>query len=542
MDPTLAADILDLLQRYLATPSDTATPLENNAGGFLRACLGGEPYWQAHPDHLGAWPAPGDALGRAVHWALVRGAGPATVVLIHHSDTVGTEDYRQLAGVARDPAALAAALATGQAAIGPEARADLDSGAFLFGHGAADMKAGGAIQLALLKRFSRGPAPRGNLLVLALPDEENLSLGMRQAPLLLADLRRRFGLDYRLMLNSEPQQRRDPAVGMLSVGSVGKMLPFIYARGALAHAGQVFGGLNPIHLLCEAVRRVELDPDLCDRGAGEVALPPTCLFLKDSKARYDVSLPRSAFACFNVLALGRSPAALLAHLERTCAEAAGAALAAVARSLARYRELCGEPARPRPWTVPVVRFEELPAAVPGGPEAALDRARRDVASGRRTMPEATWDAVEALLDRAGRQGPLMVLGFVPPYYPAVTNAAYGDPGHRGVALAGHLVRFAAEALGQRYAVEPFYTGISDLSYSSIQDGPELEETLVPNMPLHGPAYTIPFPAIRANAMPCINVGPWGKDFHQLTERVLRDDLLEAVPRLVQEAIRYMLAP
>jgi arginine utilization protein RocB len=60
------------------------------------------------------------------------------------------------------------------------------------------------------------------------------------------------------------------------------------------------------------------------------------------------------------------------------------------------------------------------------------------------------------------------------------------------------------------------------------------------MPLHGPAYSVPFAQIRGNAMPCINIGPWGKDFHRLTERVHRNDLLAATPRLLLEAVRFML--
>ncbi|MGA2082375.1 MAG: M20/M25/M40 family metallo-hydrolase [Holophaga sp.] len=537
MIQTLETEILDLMQRYLAVPTDTATALEAGAAGFIRDCLASEAYFRDHPDHQGASLVPDDPLGRSVSWALVRGSAPATVVLLHHSDTVGTEDYRHLAGSARNPAVLAAALRAERDALSPEARADLDSGAFLFGHGACDMKGGAAIQLALLRRFCREPDREGSLLLLAVPDEENLSLGMRHGAEVLDALRRRFGLEYRLMINSEPHTRTDPEVGVLSEGSVGKILPFIYARGVAAHAGQVFTGLNPVSLLIEAVRRIELDPELCDRHGGEVTLPPTCLFLKDSKTRYDVTLPRSAFACFNVLCLDRSPADLLVHLERTCAAAAGQVLADVGRSHARYRSLRDEPAAPLPWRVPVLRFQDL--AVPAGPDPDLERAVQNVRQGLRTMPQATWDLVEGLLDRTGRQGPLMVLGFIPPYYPSVTNAAFGGPGARGTAVAAHLVRFAADSLGQRWTTEAFFTGISDLSYSSLQHGPDLERTVVPNMPLHGPAYTLPFPAIRANAMPCINIGPWGKDFHQLTERVHRQDLLVATPRLIQEAIRFM---
>jgi arginine utilization protein RocB len=35
-----------------------------------------------------------------------------------------------------------------------DARNDLESGRFIFGRGTADMKGGGSIQLALLKRYS----------------------------------------------------------------------------------------------------------------------------------------------------------------------------------------------------------------------------------------------------------------------------------------------------------------------------------------------------------------------------------------------------
>ena len=528
MPPTLDSEILDLLMRYLAVRSDSGTAHENNSDAFFRESLAGEPYFRAHPEHLGASAIPGDGPGRSVNWALVRGRGPGTVVLIHHSDTVGTEDYQELAGCARDPEALAAALRAGGRGLGAEARADLDSGAFMFGHGGADMKAGGSIQLALVRRFSRQELPKGNLLVLALPDEENLSAGMRHAPALLGQLRERFGLEYRLMINSEPHQRTDPRVGVLSEGSVGKLLPFVHARGALAHAGQVFSGLNPVSLLGEIVRRMELNADFCERSGSEVTPPPTCLFLKDSKDRYDVSMPRSAFACFNLLTLGRSPGELLGALEELCREAAGAVLADLERNHARYRALRGEPAAALPWQVPVRRFEQL--AGPGPVQAA---------GPGRTLAQDTWDTVEALLDRQGATGPGIVIGFVPPYYPAVTHAA-GTFAPKAAALAGHLVRYAAAALGQRYATEQFYPGICDLSFSSIQGGAELEAALVPNMPLHGPRYRIPFAEIRENAMPCINIGPWGKDFHQLAERVHKDDLLVVTPLLMVEAIRFML--
>ena len=60
------------------------------------------------------------------------------------------------------------------------------------------------------------------------------------------------------------------------------------------------------------------------------------------------------------------------------------------------------------------------------------------------------------------------------------------------------------------------------------------------MPLFGKYYDIPFDALEKITMPCINIGPWGKDFHKLTERVLKRDLFERTPRIVDHAVEWLL--
>lgn len=42
---------------------------------------------------------------------------------------------------------------------------------------------------------------------------------------LLHDLKARFGLDYRLLVNTEPHMRAEPGTGVLYEGSVGKIDP-----------------------------------------------------------------------------------------------------------------------------------------------------------------------------------------------------------------------------------------------------------------------------------------------------------------------------
>ena len=99
---------------------------------------------------------------------------------------------------------------------------------------------------------------------------------------------------------------------------MGKMMPFVYVRGFLSHAGKVFEGLNPVSVLSEIVAKTEVNMDFADVVDGEAAPPPTWLYQKDSKDRYDVSMPLSAQGCFSVLTLKQTPAELLGKVKRVC--------------------------------------------------------------------------------------------------------------------------------------------------------------------------------------------------------------------------------
>lgn len=61
-----------------------------------------------------------------------------------------------------------------------------------------------------------------------------------------------------------------------------------------------------------------------------------------------------------------------------------------------------------------------------------------------------------------------------------------------------------------------------------------------NMPLFGVLYAILLDKIERFSMPCINIGPWGKDFHKLIERVLKEDLFIRTPRILNYVIAMLL--
>jgi arginine utilization protein RocB len=100
--------------------------------------------------------------------------------------------------------------------------------------------------------------------------------------------------------------------------------------------------------------------------------------------------------------------------------------------------------------------------------------------------------------------------------------------------------YTLKNFNQQYSREYFFTGISDLSYTSIKNSEVIQKTLEGSMPLFGTLYNIPIEDIEDISMPCINIGPWGKEYHKLSERVYKEDLFHRTPEILHFAISTLL--
>jgi arginine utilization protein RocB len=313
-------DIEEILYEYVKAPSFTNTRNEKQAEEFFQYYFSTVPYFKNTHGSYGTYEIKDDTYNRAVSYAFLKGKGNDTVVFVHHNDIVSVEDFKLLKNYAFSPEELKEQLIKIKNTLSNSTKKDLEDDTFLFGRGVCDMKGGGSVQMALLKRYSELKDFKGNVVLIAVPDEENLSAGMRAAVKLLSELQDDYNLKYKLMINSEPHERKDPEVGVFSEGSVGKIMPFVYVRGFLAHAGKVFEGLNPIHVMSKIVSRTELNMDFSDVVGNEAAPPPTWLYLKDSKEQYDVSMPLSVMGCFSILTLNQTPQSVLQHVKVICEE------------------------------------------------------------------------------------------------------------------------------------------------------------------------------------------------------------------------------
>ncbi len=533
---------------FIKIRSDTFSEHEKSIEEFLIGFFRNIDYFKGHPEYFGAYKIENDPINRSVCWALVKGEGEETVVLIHHNDVVDIEDFKTLKPYAYSPDELERELIRLKEDLLSEAREDLESGEYIFGRGTADMKAGGAIQLALMKRYSEIEDFKGNVLLISVPDEENLSAGMRSAVLLLEELRIKYRLRYLMMINSEPHQRVHRDIGIISEGSVGKIMPLVYVRGSLAHIGKVFEGFNPLSLLTEIIRRTELNLEFSDFIGGEASPPPTWLYIKDRKYHYDVSMPLGIGGYFSVLTLDSSPSVLLEKLKRISEEAFCDVIGKMNDTYRSFREKINKPFEVLPWKVNVVTFEELYNEAYGNYgetfkkhyDKTFEEISKQIELEELSIVESNFRLIEMIFDYINDLSPRLVIALAPPYYPNVSNIYFEELDQRIKGISAKLIDYSRENFNQRYIRECFYTGISDLSYSSVKNSKAIIKSLEGNMPLYGPLYSIPLEKIEQLSMPCINIGPWGKDFHKLTERVLKEDLFHRTPRILDYAITILL--
>jgi arginine utilization protein RocB len=522
--------------------------LENNNIEFFQHWFEKVPYLKAHPEYHGFHKIAGDHLGRSVPWALLKGEGADTVVLIHHTDTVNVDDYGSYKKYAYSPIEITEKYRQDDVEMDDHSKKDLQSGEWLFGRGAADMKGGAAIHLALFEQYSASPQFKGNILLMGLPDEENLSAEMRGAVPLIKELKNKYQLNYKLMLNVEPHERNDNQTATIYDGSVGKIMPIFYVRGKLAHVGQIFQGLNPINLLSEIVRRTELNPEYIEKAGNTTTPPPAWLYMKDRKDFYDVSLPIAAAGYMNVLTLDKGPAEIFTKLEQVCEGAFNAVIDDMNRSYKVYLESVGEEYKKLEWKPKVKKYGELyqDALANAGSrftDAISDLMKIikvDVIENKVSMAECAFRIIEKTLEYVNDTGPMVIIALAPPYYPNVHNSMIPEHYGKMQDLTRMIIEYARNHWNQEYEVQSYYTGICDLSYGMFKANNEDINYIEENMLMWNDIYYIPLDAIKEISMPVLNLGPWGKDFHKYTERVYMEDLYERTPTLVNEVIQTVL--
>jgi len=529
----------------VAIKSDTNTILEKDVESYLYNWLSNIEYFQMNTENYGRYKIQKDSLERSIVWALLKGKGEKTLILLHHHDVVDAYDFGGLLKYAYSPMELQKEMSNIE--INEEAREDLFSEQWIFGRGTADMKAGAAIQLAIIENYSKFKNFQGNLLLLSVPDEESLSVGMRGSIPLLEELKNKFNLKYTLCVNSEPHQRQEKDTGIVHEGSVGKLMPLVYIRGKKTHVGDIFQGFNPIFLQAEIMKRTELNENLADIAHNEMTPPPAWINFRDRKEAYDASIPLSSGGYFTLLTLKRTPKEVINELKNICEAAFEEVIKDMNEHYSNYLKRINKIGGTLPWKTKVMTFEEIfNEAVSNGREDFLrdyentvNRVKDEIECGKINMPESNFLLIEKVLEY-NDLSPKVVIAFSPPYYPHISNRDFNNVDMKVADLSKEINTFTSKQWGEKYTKQEYFMGISDMSYMAIKEEEKIIDCIESNMPLWEKVYYIPFENMKNISMPAINIGPWGKDLHKITERVYSKDLFERTPDIIQHVIEYIL--
>lgn len=518
-----------LLCELVSWESRTHTEGERSFPYRLQQKLRELSYYKQHPEYLSLHAAD---HGRNLVAALYKHeSATETIVLISHFDTVQTEEYGDLEELAFHPELLTKELMKRKESLIGEAKTDLESGGYLFGRGTMDMKMGLALHMALIETAISEDWPI-NLLLVTVPDEEVNSSGMREAVKALVSLRDQYSLSYKLFLNSEPSFSQKPGDENYYIysGSIGKIMPAALFYGKETHVGEPLKGMTANYMASFLTQLMEWNPLFNETDRDERTPLPVSLQQKDLKTQYSTQTPYRAVALYNVFLMKKTASDIMNLFEKVAQEAAK-------RCNESYKALCRHEQVGGIGDVRVIRYKDLLAyALKKIGQEQVDKVIEDVESNEEwDEREKSLRIADGLMIRCSELAPAIVILFAPPYYPAVNSS--------DDSLIIDSTQFVKELALKEFGMEVnqihYFNGLCDLSYVNYSDDSDGWYAYEENTPVWGTLYSIPFKEMSQLQAPVLNIGPFGKDAHQSTERLHIQNAFVQTPLLLEKLIKRM---
>lgn len=545
---------LKIAREMVMIPSVNTTEGEKHIADYLESLIGSMPYFKKHPQQLVVRELKDDRLHRKNVMALVIGEKnprKETIILHGHTDTVGVEDFGGCQDVAFDPNLLVERLKTMD--LPEKVRKDLESGDYMFGRGACDMKSGDAVFISLVEWLSENVSElSGNVILSLNPVEENLHTGVIEGLDVLLEWKEKYDLSFMLAINNDytcPLFDGDKKITMYT-GVVGKLLPCFYIRGKETHVGQCFEGMDAGYIASRLVNRIHLNMDFSDVYDGEASMPPSVLKIKDLKPWYNVQTAKDSFVYFNYFVHNARIEDILSKLVAAAEGALSDTRLKVAKEASDYyrtSKLCREFEKSADISEfrdhkNVLLYEELIELVKNkrglsveeirNKENEITKAEKENGTDLREIP---INIIRYFLGELGINDSVIVLYFAPPYCPH--NMLQKECASLEDDLK-NIARKVGEEAKLEYRFMHFFPSLSDSSYLKIDDSDESIEKLKGNFPVMEQLYPVPLEKIKKLNIPSVDFGCYGKDAHKWTERVNVPYTFEVLPYLLKETLSH----
>src|SRR5690625_46586 len=519
-----------LLFKLVEWDSRTGTEGEVKFPNQLKDVIGSMPYFQEHVNQLKLHDIGGE--GQALTALYKSNKTEKTIILMSHFDTVHVEEFGADSDLAFYPKQLMEKMKSEIEYLQKEVRDDLRSNHYLFGRGTMDMKAGLAIHMQMLEKAIIHQWPV-NLLLVTVPDEEVNSAGMRGIVPSLVSMQKQFNLNYELTVNSEPtftEVEKDETYHIYT-GSVGKIMPGALFYGKETHAGQLLSGLNSKLMADYLTQEMEWNENFIEEDEGERTPHPVCLQMNDLKTTYSVQISHHSYALYNVFLLQRNAEQMMAEFRKITAKA-------MLDCDKKYEEICQRNQLDRQFNqIKVMEFQELHTYIKKklSHNELLKIEEKVFQDDSIDDREKSVKLYDIYMGYCTELAPDTMIFFTPPYYPAVTTVQHS--------LNKNLVPFIQSLIKKEFQIDAkhvhYFPGISDLSYLNYDEHDEGWKHYKSNTPGWGQTYEIHFEAMKQLQVPLINIGPFGKDAHKMTERLHKKSAFVHTPYIIEKIIKKL---
>ncbi len=544
-------EVKEITTDLVKIPSIVKTSGETKCAEKIYEYYENLPYFKENQEYLLMEKTEKDEIERHNVIAMVRGTkgeSNKTLLLMGHLDTVGIDDFGTVKEYAFDPIKLPELLKNMN--LGEEVNRDIDSGEYMFGRGALDMKAGLAGHMYLIKYFSEHPEElNGNLIALAECDEEDNSHGAISALKILREWKERYNFEYIAAINADystPYHEKDEN-RYIYFGTIGKLLPSFYVTGKETHVGQAFGGLDPNLIVAEITRQMDLNPDLCDEAQGEVTIPPISLKQADFKDIYTVQTPLAAYSYYNFFVHRMSPTDVMEKVKEKAIEAFDNVIEYLNDSYKKFCKISGYTYTELPWRTRVYTWEEFYnelATIHGNKFIAYIHNFAKVLNEKEPAMDLRKFSVK-IVDEAWKwtvdKSPAIIIYYSSTFCARIEITGEEEKEKLLINSVKESINFVQEYSDKPIVTKMFYPYISDMSFMGMSDSVESLKTLKQNMPAWGSKYVHPIEEILDINVPVANIGTFGKDGHKITERVHMRYTFENVPNITYNTIKKLLS-
>lgn len=543
-------EVKSITKQLVRIPSIVKSSGETDCAKAIYKYYSELPYFKENPEYLLLQKTENDEIERHNVIAMVKGTkgnSNRTIILMGHLDTVGVDDFGTIKEYAFDPDKLPEMLK--ELNLGEEVKKDIDSGEYMFGRGALDMKAGVAGHMYLIKYFSQNPEElNGNIIAVAECDEEDNSHGIISALKVFRQWKEKYNLEYIAAINADystPYHEKDENA-YVYFGTIGKLLPSFYVTGKETHVGQAFGGLDPNLIVAELTRLIELNPELSDEAQGEVTVPPISLKQSDFKEKYTVQTPLSAYSYYNFFTHSMSPKDVMEKVKEKAIEAFNNVVEYTNSAYKSYCERGGHVYTKLPWETRVYTWEEFyNELVQIHGDEFKDYIWKFATELNEKNPsmdlrEFSVKVIEESLKWAKDKSPVIIIYYSSTFSARIEMTGKTEMERQLLDSVKESIDFVKSYSDKPIVVKMFYPYISDSSFMAISDDIEDLKALENNMPAWGTKYIYPIDDILDINVPVVNIGTFGKDGHKMTERVHMKYTFENVTNITYNTIKKLL--